>query len=166
LRTPVRVVIMERRGMTLRMCTSVAGYMTLILTSGLSSEWLSQPSIHAYWKKKGRQRRMGGIAIERRELTMSVVPISLVVDMRPSENEGSAVLSIRIMAGFASVASEISEAVDLSVPSKVTLRATGSSCRCRECSSIRQSTREVVLTLVQNSPEHKPVEFKVHICEK
>jgi hypothetical protein len=35
---------------TLRMCTSVAGQMTLILTSGLSSEWLSQPSIHVYWK--------------------------------------------------------------------------------------------------------------------
>jgi hypothetical protein len=99
---------------------------------------------------------------------MSVVSISLVVDMRPSENEGSAVLSIRTMAGFPSVASEISEAVGLSVPSMVTLRAIGSACRCRcrECSSIRQSTREVVLTLIQNSPEHKPVEFKVHVCEK
>jgi hypothetical protein len=70
---------------------------------------------------------------------MSVVSISLVVVMRPSENEGSAALSIRIMAGFASVASEISEAVGFSVPSKVTLRTTGSACRCRECSSIRQS---------------------------
>ena len=97
---------------------------------------------------------------------MSVVPISLVVDMRPSENEGSAVLSIRSMTGFASVASEISEAVGLSVPSKVTLRAMWSACRCREWISIRQSTREVVLTLVQNSPEHKPAEFKVHVCEK
>ena len=57
---------------------------------------------------------------------MSVVSISLVVAIRPSENEGSAVLSIRTMAGFASVASEISETVGLSVPSKVTLRATGS----------------------------------------
>ena len=84
---------------------------------------------------------------------MSVVSISLVVDMSPSENEGSAVLSIRTMAGFASAASEISDAVGCSVPSKVTLRATGSARRCRECSSI-----EVVLTLVQNSLEHKPVE--------
>jgi hypothetical protein len=104
-----------------------------------------------------------------RELTMSVVPISLVVDMRPSENEGSAVLSIRIMTGFASVTSEISEAVGLSVPSKVTLRAIGSACRCRECNSrfgsLHVSLR-VVLTLIQNSPEHKPVEFKVHVCEK
>jgi len=24
----------------------------------------------------------------------------------------------------------------------------------------------VVLTLIQNSPEHKIVEFKVHVCEK
>ena len=94
---------------------------------------------------------------------MSVVSISLVIDMRPSENEGSAVLSIRTMAGFASVASETPEAVDFNVPSKVTLRATGSACRCRKCSSIRQSTREVVLTFIQNSPEHKLVEFKVHV---
>ena len=98
---------------------------------------------------------------------MSVVSISLVVDMRPSENEGSAVLSIRIIAGFASVASEISEAVvGLSVPSKVTLRVRGSASRCRECSSIQKSTREVVLTLIQNSPEHKPIEFKIHVCDK
>jgi hypothetical protein len=33
---------------TLRMCTSVAGQITLILTSGLSSDGLSQPIIHAY----------------------------------------------------------------------------------------------------------------------
>jgi hypothetical protein len=97
---------------------------------------------------------------------MSVVSISLVIDTRASENEGSAALSIRTMAGFASVASEIAEAVGLSVPSKVTLRAIGSACRCRECSSIRQSTREVELTLIQNSPEHKPVEFKVHVSER
>ena len=77
---------------------------------------------------------------------MSVVSISLVVAMRPLENEGSAALSIRTMAGFASVASEILEAVGGSVPSKMTLRVTGSACRCQECSSIRHV--EVVLTLI------------------
>jgi hypothetical protein len=97
---------------------------------------------------------------------MSVVSISLVVAIRPSENEGSAVLSIRSIAGFASVASEISEAVGLSVPSKMMVRATGSVCCCRECSRTWRSTREVVLTLIQNSFEHKPVEFKVHVYEK
>lgn len=57
---------------------------------------------------------------------MSVVSISLVVAMRPSENEGSAALSIRTMAGFASVTSEILEDLGRSVPSKVMLRVTGS----------------------------------------
>ena len=52
---------------------------------------------------------------------MSVVSISLVVAMRPLENEGRVVLSIRSMAGFASAASKISEAVGLRVPSRVTL---------------------------------------------
>jgi hypothetical protein len=52
---------------------------------------------------------------------MSVVSISLVVAMRPSENEGSAVLSIRTMAGFASAVSKISESVDLRVPKRLTL---------------------------------------------
>ena len=52
---------------------------------------------------------------------MSVVSISLVVAMRPSENEGSAVLSIRTMAGFASTASKISESVGFSIPRRVTL---------------------------------------------
>jgi hypothetical protein len=94
---------------------------------------------------------------------MSVASISLVVAIRPSENEGSAVLSIRSMTGFASATSEISEAVGLSVPSKMTLRETGSACRCREYSWTRRSTLEVVLTLIQNSLEHKPVEFKVHV---
>ena len=156
-------MIIERGEMTLRMCTSVAGYMALILTSGLSSEWLSQPSIHAYWTKKGRQRRES-LEVWRveRELTMSVVSISLVVAMRPSENEGSAVLSIRRMTGFASLASERSEAVGLSVPSKMMVRAMGSGCRCRECYKLDSA----VLTVIQNSLEHESVEFKVHVCEK
>lgn len=33
---------------------------------------------------------------------------------------------------------------------------------CRECGSTGWITRQVGLTLVQNSPEHKPVECKVH----
>jgi hypothetical protein len=128
---------------------------------------MAQPAQHPRILEEERSSKEGESSKLSRELTMSVVSISLVVAMRPSENEGSAARSIRSMAGFASVASEISEAVGLSVPSKVTLRTTGSACRCRECSSIWQSTREVMLTLVQNSPEHKPIEFKVHnVCEK
>jgi hypothetical protein len=38
----------QQSELTLRMCTLVAGQITLILTSGLSSEGLSQPNIHAY----------------------------------------------------------------------------------------------------------------------
>ena len=60
---------------------------------------------------------------------MSVVSISLVFVIRPSENEGSAVRSIRTMAGFASAASEMSEALGPSVPSKMMLRVIGSACR-------------------------------------
>ena len=56
------------------------------------------------------------------ELTMSVLSTSLVIAMRPSEKEGSAVLSMRTIAIFA-WPSEVSEDSDegLRVPSKATL---------------------------------------------
>ena len=66
------------------------------------------------------------------ELTMSVHSTSLAVAMRPSEKEGSAVLSMRTIAFFA-WPSEVSEGSDegLRVPSKATLWVAGSGCRSR-----------------------------------
>jgi hypothetical protein len=69
---------------------------------------------------------------ESEELTMSVHSTSLAVAMRPSEKEGSAVLSMRTIAIFA-WPSEVSEGSDegLRVPSKATLWVAGSRCRSR-----------------------------------
>ena len=56
-----------------------------------------------------------------KRLTMSVLSTSLAIAMRPSEKEGSAVLSMRTMAIFA-WPSEVSDSDEgLRVPSKTTL---------------------------------------------
>ena len=68
----------------------------------------------------------------REELTMSVLSTSLAVAIRPSEKEGSAVLSMRTIAIFARP-SEVSGDSDegLREPSKATLWVAGSRCMSR-----------------------------------
>jgi hypothetical protein len=82
---------------------------------------MAQPAQHPRILEKEMLSKRGSSKRVERELTMSVASISLVDAMKPSENEGSAVLSMRSMAGFAGGASRISEDGAFRAPNRVML---------------------------------------------
>ena len=71
-----------------------------------------------------QRRRQDQTWIHNKLLTMSVLPIREVVDMRPLENEGSGVRSMRTMAGTPKLSQ--SGSLGLRDPSKVTAWVVGS----------------------------------------
>lgn len=82
---------------------------------------MAQPAQHPRILEEEVLSKRGSSKRAERELTMSVASISLVDAMKPSENEGSAVLSMRSMAGFAGGASWISEDEAFRAPNRVML---------------------------------------------
>ena len=78
----------------------------------------AQPARHPRILQRRRQGCNGSIWIHNELLTMSVLSISEVVDMRPLENEGSGVRSMRTMVGTPKPS--LSGSLGLRVPSKAT----------------------------------------------
>lgn len=107
---------------TFFMCVSVAGQITLIFTSGLSSEDASHPKSHVYCTTSRMLHDYGVRGVVKICHTISFVSICLTFPIKSSEKEGSAVFSIRTMAGV--VDGEVRESGYL--PKRVTLRETGS----------------------------------------
>lgn len=82
---------------------------------------MAQPAQHPrILEKEVLSKRGVKQASRERKLTMSVASISLVDAIKPSENAGSAVLSMRSMAGFAG-ASGISDDGAFRAPNRVML---------------------------------------------
>lgn len=115
----VRVDLSEN---TFFMCISVAGQITLIFTSGLSSDDASHPKSHVYYitSRVIITTMFAGRGNIRH--TISFVSICLTFSTKSSEKDGNAVFSIRTMASV--VDDEVRDSGYF--PNRVTLREIGS----------------------------------------
>lgn len=107
---------------TFFMCISVAGQITLIFTSGLSSDDASHPKSHVYYITS---RVIVTTMFTRKRKcthTISFVSICLTFSTKSSEKDGNEVFSIRTMASV--VDDEVRDSGYF--PKRVTLREIGS----------------------------------------